>query len=124
LCSANTDLLVTPRSRLVTYGDRVFSCVAPLLWNTLSLILWHAASENSFKHRLKTFLFNAPFDEARDDMDAYLEWYERFAKSQGWDEDDWAVCLSPLLTGKGLEVYASMPPEEAMDCEAMVRHDG
>ena len=42
------------------------------------------------------------FDEQKDDMDVYLERYERFATSQEWDEGDWAVSLSPLLTGKGL----------------------
>ena len=46
-------------------------------------------------------------------MGAYIERFERFARSQGWREDTWAVSLSSLLTGKGLEVYTSMPPEQA-----------
>ena len=54
------------------------------------------------------------FDEQKDDLDVYLERYERFTTSQEWDEgDDWAVSLNPLLTGKGLQVYSSMPPGDA-----------
>ena len=50
------------------------------------------------------------FHEKKDDMDAYLERYERFATSQEWDEGDWAVSVSPLLRGKGLQVFANMSP--------------
>ena len=59
------------------------------------------------------------FKEQKDDMDAYIERFERFARSQGWREDTWAVSLSSLLTGKGLEVYTSMPPEQADDYPAL-----
>ena len=55
------------------------------------------------------------FEEQKDDMDACIERFERFANSQGWREDTWAVSLSSLLTVKGLEVYTSMPPEQADD---------
>ena len=56
------------------------------------------------------------FEEHKDDMNAYIE---RFARSQGWREDTWAVSPSSLLTGKGLEVYTSMPPEQADDYPAL-----
>ena len=46
-----------------------------------------------------------PFDEQNDDMDAYLEKYERFATSQEWDKGDWAVSLSPLFTGKSTGLF-------------------
>jgi len=52
-------------------------------------------------------------------MDAYIERFERFARSQDWREDTWAVSLSSLLTGKGLEVYTSMPPEQADDYQSL-----
>ena len=61
------------------------------------------------------------FEEQKDDMDAYIERFERFARSQGWREDTWAVSLSSLLTGKGLEVYTSMPPEQADDNPALTK---
>jgi len=53
------------------------------------------------------------FDEVQDDMDAYLERFERYATSQHWTRDSWAVSLSPLLTGKGLQVYTSMPAADS-----------
>ena len=39
------------------------------------------------------------FDEKRDDTDTFVKKSETFAESQGWKRDEWAVCLSPLLTG-------------------------
>ena len=59
------------------------------------------------------------FDEEKDDMDAFLERFERFASNQGWPEGIWAVSLSPLLTGKGLQVYSSMPSDQASDYEKL-----
>ncbi|XP_053388947.1 uncharacterized protein LOC123538510 [Mercenaria mercenaria] len=59
------------------------------------------------------------YDEVCDDMDAYIERFERYAVSQGWEEETWAMSLSSLLTGKGLEVYTSMSPEEACDYTAL-----
>ena len=59
------------------------------------------------------------FDEEKDDLDAFLERVEWFAGSQGWPEDIWAVSLSPLLTGKGLQVYSSMPSDQANDYEEL-----
>ena len=59
------------------------------------------------------------FDEAKDDIDTFIERFERFAASQEWPEDTWAASLSALLTGKGLDVYASMPPEQTNDYDAL-----
>ncbi|KAK3746423.1 hypothetical protein QZH41_012761 [Actinostola sp. cb2023] len=55
------------------------------------------------------------FDEQKDDMDTFLERFERYARVQKWTEDSWAVSLSLLLTGKGLQVYTSIPQECAED---------
>ena len=55
------------------------------------------------------------FDEERDFMDSYLGRFERFAKSQNWNEDDWALYLSALLKGRALDVYSMMPVEHAND---------
>ena len=57
------------------------------------------------------------FDEERDFMDSYLSRFERFAESQKWKRDDWATCLSALLKGRALDVYARLPPEQANDYE-------
>jgi len=51
------------------------------------------------------------FNEEKDDIDAYIERFERFAAAQGWPEEEWAQNLSFLLCGKALEVYSSLPEE-------------
>ncbi len=48
------------------------------------------------------------FNEALDDLDAYLQRFERYAVSQEWDTEEWAVNLSALLKGKALEVYSRL----------------
>ena len=52
-------------------------------------------------------------------MDAFLERFQRLVVSQSWPEEQWAVSLSPLLTGKGLQVYSSMPATEANDFKGL-----
>ena len=59
------------------------------------------------------------FDEEKDDMDTYLQRYERFAKTQKWKNDELVANLSPLLTGKGLEVYTSMPDDDVDNYEQL-----
>lgn len=46
------------------------------------------------------------FEDGKDDLGAYIERFERFAKIAEWPSDDWAVSLGALLTGKALEVYS------------------
>nr|XP_054751019.1 uncharacterized protein LOC129256850 isoform X2 [Lytechinus pictus] len=48
------------------------------------------------------------FYEERDDIDSYLQRFERYAKSQNWPETDWAIYLSTLLTGSALEVFTQL----------------
>ena len=55
------------------------------------------------------------FEDSKDDMDAYLNRFERFAESAGWPQKDWAVSLSALLKGKSLEVYSRLSIAEAND---------
>ena len=53
------------------------------------------------------------FNEDRDDIDAYIERFERYAKAQNWKQTEWATNLSALLSGKALEVYYRMPSTSA-----------
>ncbi|KAK7473733.1 hypothetical protein BaRGS_00035008 [Batillaria attramentaria] len=55
------------------------------------------------------------FNENSDKMDAYLERFERFAASNNWGQETWAVKLSALLTGKALDFYARQPRDDAED---------
>ena len=53
------------------------------------------------------------FHEDKDDIDAYLERFERYAKAQDWKKEEWATNLSALLGGKALDVYYRMPRDLA-----------
>ena len=57
LRSSSQSMLVIPKTRRKTYGDRAFSCFAPTLWNELPKDLKCATSIDSFKSLLKTHLF-------------------------------------------------------------------
>lgn len=57
----------------------------------------------------------APFDERRDDLDAYLHRFERIARGQGWDRREWATALSLCLVGEALSVFGRMPADDSMD---------
>jgi hypothetical protein len=52
------------------------------------------------------------FEESKDDLDAYLLRFERYAQAMGWKETEWTMSLSALLKGKALEAYARLPMED------------
>ena len=60
-----------------------------------------------------------PFDDTKDDVDAYLQRYERYAVSQEWPKPDWAINLSALLKGKALDVYSRLDSKEANDYQVL-----
>nr|XP_027212065.1 uncharacterized protein LOC113805282 [Penaeus vannamei] len=49
----------------------------------------------------------------RDDIDAYLQRFERFATSAGWPEDIWAISLASLLQGRALDIYHQLSQTDA-----------
>ena len=53
------------------------------------------------------------YREDKDDIDAYLQRFERYADSNKWKKEDWALNLSALLHGKGLDTYCRLSPNEA-----------
>ena len=55
------------------------------------------------------------FEEERDNMDTYLQRFEKFAKAQKWDHNEWTTYLCALLTCKALEVHTSMPDTDVYD---------
>ena len=61
LRSSSQYLLDVPCSNLKTYGDRAFSVCAPKLWNDLPYEIKCSFSINSFKSKLKTYLFRKTF---------------------------------------------------------------
>ena len=61
LRSSDRALLMVPKSRLVTKGDRAFAVRAPKLWNALPEGLRLANSVSSFKSLLKTHFYRMAF---------------------------------------------------------------
>ena len=56
--SASDDtLLLVPRTKLVSYGDRSFAYFGPFTWNNLPLSLRNIECTSTFKRELKTYLF-------------------------------------------------------------------
>ena len=62
LRSSGKSLLVTPKYKyLKSYGQRAFSCAAPVLWNSLPDDIRSCNSLTVFKSKLKIFLFKRYF---------------------------------------------------------------
>ncbi|XP_060070261.1 uncharacterized protein LOC132550238 [Ylistrum balloti] len=59
------------------------------------------------------------FDETRDNMDAYLQRFELYARAQKWEHSQWGANLSALLKGKALEVFSRLPVDKALDYEEL-----
>ncbi|XP_078600405.1 uncharacterized protein LOC144875346 [Branchiostoma floridae x Branchiostoma japonicum] len=57
------------------------------------------------------------FEDGKDDLDAFLQRFERFATSNGWKETTWASTLSALLNGTALKVYSRLSDDDARDYE-------
>ena len=53
--------------------------------------------------------------DGKDDLDAYLQRFERFATTAKWEKTGWASKLSALLSGRALEVYSRLSGEAAQD---------
>ena len=56
-------MLLIPRSKLKSYGDRAFSVSAPKLWNDVPDIIKCSVDLKAFKRNLKTYLLKRYFNE-------------------------------------------------------------
>ena len=59
--SADTDILLVPRSRLVSVSDRSFPVAGVRTWKDLPETVRSAPSLSSFKRQLKTVLFSSRY---------------------------------------------------------------
>ena len=57
------------------------------------------------------------FVDGKDDLDAYVQRFERFADTAKWNKTGWATKLSALLSGRALEVYSRLSEEAPKDYE-------
>lgn len=57
----------------------------------------------------------SPFEDSKDNIDAYIQRFEIYATTQKWNKDTWGTHLSALLKGKALDVFARLSPETALD---------
>ena len=57
--------LVVPLTKMVNYGDRSFSAIAPRLWNDLPLDIRETKSTATFKTKLKTHLFKCAYSDVQ-----------------------------------------------------------
>ena len=48
------------------------------------------------------------FVEGKDEIDIFIQRFERYARANGWAEENWAILLGALLTGKTLEAYTRL----------------
>ena len=60
-----------------------------------------------------------PFDDAKEQIDAYIHRFERYADAQKWDKSTWATSLSALLKGEALNVYYRLPAEDYDNYDAI-----
>jgi hypothetical protein len=61
---------------------------------------------------------NLPFKEG-DDIDAYLQHFERVATTHKWKPEVWAARLVPLLEGSARDAYLRMNPDSAGNYEEL-----
>ncbi|KAL7631477.1 UNVERIFIED_CONTAM: hypothetical protein RMT77_018226 [Armadillidium vulgare] len=56
-----------------------------------------------------------PFIDGNDNIDNFLERFERVAQINEWNPQSWSTYLGTLLTGRALEVYTRISRQEAED---------
>ena len=59
------------------------------------------------------------FVDGKDDLDAYLQCFERFVTTAKWDRTGWVTKLGVLLSGRALDVYSRLSEEVASDYDQM-----
>ncbi|KAI0243434.1 hypothetical protein LSAT2_000001, partial [Lamellibrachia satsuma] len=55
----------------------------------------------------------------KDELDSYLQRFERYAVNERWPRDSYALNLASLLTGKALNVYSRLPLALANDYDIL-----
>ena len=59
------------------------------------------------------------FVQGKDNLDSYLLRVAKYATVAGWEGSDWATRLSPLLSGRAMDVYSALSDEQARDYDKL-----
>ena len=58
-------------------------------------------------------------DDGKEDIDVYIQRFERFADNQGWDPEGYATYLGSLLSEEALLVYHRIPAPDAHNYDVL-----
>ena len=53
--------------------------------------------------------------DGKDDLNSYLQRFERFAKGNQWKEYNWATSLSALLSGRVFDISSRLSKNAAVE---------
>ena len=59
------------------------------------------------------------FADEKDNLGSYLLCFERYATVAGWERSDYATRISPLLSGRALDVYSGLSDEQARNYDKL-----
>ncbi|XP_069108942.1 uncharacterized protein [Argopecten irradians] len=81
-------------------------------------------AESKVEHIQPTLMNKGPklpaFEEEKDNIDSYIQRFERYATAQRWvKETHWAANLSALLKGRALDVFTRLPVEESLNYDVL-----
>ena len=76
-----------------------------------------SSSSNSNTRRMPTP--KMPHFDEKEDLDAYILRFERFAKAHDWPRDQWALNLSLCLKGESLRVYSRLASNDSEDYDKL-----
>ena len=54
-----------------------------------------------------------------DDIESFLDMFERVAGQQGWPKETWATQLAGLLSGEALDAFTSVPMKSACNYDTV-----
>lgn len=60
-----------------------------------------------------------PFDDQVDEIDLYIDRFEKLAKFHKWEKDQYSFLLGTLLRGKALKIYCNLSPQVADDYDEL-----
>lgn len=61
----------------------------------------------------------SPFEEGKDNVDAYIERFIRYATAQKWSQNQWGANLGALLKGKALDVFTRLSVEDSLNFDEL-----